>query len=375
MWEFIRKIGLGFKQVPHTLPCPEPDAQRQTKSSVKAANRAAGREELAKFIPTLGSDGSIPMMEQLVLHGDVFVRGEAKRAAAEAVASGKATESFRSAFWEALIQDLLSDQVDELHDPVRFLLKLDEEKTLRLLNTPAFLRTDHPIFRVILQTLVFQSKLDCATISRLRRGVPKNAHLQNTLRLAAAKSKCPGIGEELDNIIADQRGRPSRDFQEWEFISALRSRLELAGMRHPESSAWETNNPEYIHAQQDLSNIGVMNIIGDDEFYAGAGFPGLFSRDECDDHSQLMDSLRRLQLWDHLKIFERAMQKFNGQAPWPCQEIRQQVRDTLENAAGDAAEIEEPPSAALEAEWIALKRDLVVAVEDYAFKAAVPIKT
>jgi hypothetical protein len=81
MWEIFRKIGLGSKQAPQSIPVP----QRQLKASIDSANRAAGRKELAKLIPTMGSDGSIPMMEKLVLHSDVDVRGDAKRAAAEAI--------------------------------------------------------------------------------------------------------------------------------------------------------------------------------------------------------------------------------------------------------------------------------------------------
>ena len=370
MWEIFRKIGLGSKQAPQSIPVP----QQQTKASIDSANRAAGRKELAKLIPTMGSDGSIPMMEKLVLHSDVYVRGDAKRAAAEAIASDKATDSFRSAFWEALIQDLLSDQVNEMGSPVGFLMKLDKEKTLRLLNTPAFLRPDHPVFRVILQTLVYHTTLDCATISRLRRGVPVNSESQHTLRLAAAKAKCPGIGEELEHIIADQRARPHGDFQEWEFISASRARLVLLGLTHPESPAWEPPDPEFIHARQDLGYIPVLNVIGDYQYYDGAGFPGLFSRDECDDPTKLMDSLRRLNLCDHLRIFEKGMQKFNGQAPWPCQEIRQQMREAFENLTDDDGETEEFPFTDLEAEWIELNRDLVVAVEEYAFKAAIPVR-
>lgn len=368
MWEFFRKIGLAFRQVPQPLPDPAP----QRKSSFDSLNRAGGREELAKLIPTMGSDGSIPSLEQLIAHSDVYVRGDAKRAAAEAVTSGKATELFRTAFWNALVQDLLSDQVNEMGSPVGFLMKLDKEKTLRLLHTPAFLRPDHPVFRVILQTLVSHTSLDCATISRLRHGVPKNSNMQNTLRLAAAKAKCPGIGEELDHIIADQRARPPGDFQEWEFISASRARLVLLGLTHPESPAWEPPDPEFIHARLDLGYIPVLNVIGDYQYYDGAGFPGLFSRDECDDPTKLMDSLRRLNLWDHLRIFEKGMQKFNGQAPWPCQEIRRQMREAFENLTDDDGETEEFPFMALEAEWIALNRDLVVAVEEYAFKAAAP---
>ena len=99
MWKFFRKLGLGTKPVQQSSPV----TQQQTKASINSANRAAGREALGKLIPIMGSDASIPMMEQLVLHSDVYVRADAKHAAAEAVGSDKATESFRSAFWEVLI--------------------------------------------------------------------------------------------------------------------------------------------------------------------------------------------------------------------------------------------------------------------------------
>jgi hypothetical protein len=366
MWEFLRKIGLAYRQVRQSLPCPAPHG----KAASDSANRAAGREELAKLLPTIGSDESIPSMVQLVLDTDVYVRGHAKLAAAEAVTSEKATESFRSAFWDALVQDLLSDRVEETYDPVRFLMKLDRDKALNLLNTPAFLRPDHPLFRVILQTLVFETDLDCATISHLRRAVPGDSELQNKLRFAAAKAHCPGIGAELDSILADQVARQPCDFQEWNYISASRARLALCGLRHQESLSQEEANSEFTQVKEDLGNIGVLNIIGDYQFYDGAGFAGLFSREECNDPGNLIASLRRLNLPKHIRIFESAMQLFNGQAPWPSQEIRREMREALESSHNTDDDAGTDIFDDLEAEWIKLNRDLVVAAEEYAFKAA-----
>lgn len=99
MWKFLRNIGLTFRQVPQLPQNPIP----QRKSSFDSINRPAGRAELAKLIPTMGSDESIASMAQLILHSDVYVRGDAKWAAAEAVTSGKATKLFRTAFWNALV--------------------------------------------------------------------------------------------------------------------------------------------------------------------------------------------------------------------------------------------------------------------------------
>ncbi|MES2469563.1 MAG: hypothetical protein V4675_19830 [Verrucomicrobiota bacterium] len=371
MWEFLRKIALTFSQVPQLPQNPIP----QKKSSFDSTNRPAGLEELALLIPTMGSDESISSLEQLIAHSDVYVRGDAKRAAAEAVTSGKATELFRTAFWNALVQDLLSEQVSGMDDPVRFLMKLDKEKTLNLLHKPAFLRPDHPLFTYNLQTLVSHSSLDCATISRLRRAVPGDADLQNTLRFAAAKAHCPGIGAELDGIIADQLARQPCDFQECDFISASRARLVLSGLTHPQSLIEGEAERGTTQVKEDLDTIDFLSIIGDYLLYDGAGFAGLFSMEACNDPEDLIAPLRRLSLWKNVRIFEAAIQLFTKGCPWPSLEARKEMWDALNRTQEEEAgeEIHERPFAALEAEWMALNRDLVIAAEEYGFKAAIPV--
>jgi hypothetical protein len=219
---------------------------------------------------------------------------------------------------------------------------------------------------------VSHSSLDCATISRLRRAVPGESDLQNTLRFAAAKAHCPGIGAELDGIIVDQLARQPCDFEEWNFTCASRSRLVLSGLTHPQYLKDGETEPGTTQVKDDLDTIDFLSIIGDYLLYDGAGFAGLFSMEACNDPEDLIAPLRRLSLWKHVRIFEAAMQLFNKRGPWPGLADRQEMWDAL-NRTDDAEEeegedINERPFAALEAEWMALRRDLVIAVENMASK-------
>lgn len=328
------------------------------------------KKQLASHLPVFGLDLLIPLLLQFMSDRDRSVRSHAKRAAMAAVETGKSSHGFRSAFWEGLLSELAEPKVSKMGNPVSYLVKLDQERALNLLQQDRFLNPAHPLFEEILRTLVnHHYDLGCDRIASLKHALLAANHssssgLLGTLLLASADCRCPGIESEVETILHQQKSVPPSEFGEWTYLNACHARLLLA-VQIPLFS-WQIHSPrnsdewEQSQVVEDLTLLDFCDTISTagHQGYEHHGFSNLFSLPESDDPEGFIAMLHRFKLDQHASLMEQAMQMLSQNGQWPSRELRVEILQSRDETS--PIDFDD-----LEVAWATLDRDLVIAREEY----------
>lgn len=294
--------------------------------------------QISYHVAAYGSAELLPELVKLLEHPEKHVARLARLGALFALRESRADAAFKEYVWKNCMALLRSPSPPQEHEFISILAAVNPEETAKLLNSPEFLRTDHPLLMQILPTL---NELKAPIpadflVELLSAKVGESEYRQGQIRSAALDGLVRQQVPQAAGIVEDILKNPDKHKESLVF-SAWPARFKLKGIVHLGEAAghgYEAVKYKFENLPEKFRGMILVNSL-DSEIRNGGLDQWYFNSYGC--HAEeTLKTLEEIGAVRHASIIAKANSQFGKSGP---AKERDKVQAQLERLSEKSSEL------------------------------------